>query len=159
MSNKLFVGGLAWATSDDTLRQHFETFGDVSEAKVITDRDTGRSRGFGFVTFNSADDASSAMQNLDGSELDGRRIRVDKATERGGGGGGRGGRGPAAAAAAATAAAAVAAATVVAAADRAGNRSPYDVRAEPSVPRAFVVGARERRKTAHVAYSAQSCSV
>ena len=94
MSNKLFVGGLAWATSDDTLRQHFETFGDVSEAKVITDRDTGRSRGFGFVTFNSADDASSAMQNLDGSELDGRRIRVDKATERGGGGGGRGGRGP-----------------------------------------------------------------
>ena len=51
MSNKLFVGGLAWATSDDTLRQHFETFGDVSEAKVITDRDTGRSRGFGFVTW------------------------------------------------------------------------------------------------------------
>ena len=94
MGNKLFVGGLAWATDDNTLRSHFEQFGEVSEAKVITDRDTGRSRGFGFVTFNEDDSASTALNELNGSELDGRTIRVDNAQERsGGGGGGRGGGG------------------------------------------------------------------
>ena len=91
MSNKLFVGGLAWATTDDSLRAHFEPFGEVTDAKVITDRDTGRSRGFGFVTFAEGDSAASAQSELHGTELDGRSIRVDQATERGGGGGGRGG--------------------------------------------------------------------
>ncbi len=98
MSSKLFVGGLAWATSDDSLRAHFEQFGEVTEAKVITDRDTGRSRGFGFVSFSDTGSADSARDELNGSELDGRTIRVDTATERrprsggGGGGGGGGGR-------------------------------------------------------------------
>jgi RNA recognition motif-containing protein len=95
MSNKLFVGGLAWATSDDGLREAFEAFGEVSDAKVITDRETGRSRGFGFVTFANGDDAKAAMEAMDGSELDGRRLNVNEARERsrGGGGGGRGGYG------------------------------------------------------------------
>ncbi len=94
MSNKLFVGGLAWATTDDGLRSAFERFGPLTEAKVIHDRDTGRSRGFGFVTFEAASDAATAMDEMDDSELDGRSLRVNEAQEkRGGGGGGGGGRG------------------------------------------------------------------
>ena len=97
MSSKLFVGGLAWATRDETLKAHFEQCGEVTDAKVIMERDTGRSRGFGFVTFADAETASKARDTLNGSDLDGRSIRVDTATERpdrgGGGGGGRGGRG------------------------------------------------------------------
>jgi len=95
MSGKLFVGGLAWATTEETLRSHFESCGEVVEAKVITDRETGRSRGFGFVTFAEAEQAQAAIEELSDSELDGRTIRVDSANERsgGGGGGGRGGRG------------------------------------------------------------------
>ena len=95
MSSKLFVGGLAWATKDDSLRAHFEAHGEVTEAKVITERDTGRSRGFGFVTFADESSAASAKEELHGSELDGRTIRVDIATDKrsGGGGGGRGGYG------------------------------------------------------------------
>ena len=74
MSSKLFVGGLAWATSDESLHAHFEQFGEVTEAKVITDRDTGRSRGFGFVTFAEESSASEAQSALHGTELDGRTI-------------------------------------------------------------------------------------
>jgi cold-inducible RNA-binding protein len=91
MSSKLFVGGLAWATTESSLTDHFSAFGDVVEAKVITDRDTGRSRGFGFVTYGDAESAKKAVEGLNGSELDGRPIRVDLATERTGGGGGGGG--------------------------------------------------------------------
>ncbi len=93
MSNKLFVGGLAWATTDDGLRNAFEQYGEVTDAKVILDRDTGRSRGFGFVTFADSQDATSAMDAMNGSELDGRTLNVNEAQERrgGGGGGGRGG--------------------------------------------------------------------
>ncbi|RMG99875.1 MAG: RNA-binding protein [Deltaproteobacteria bacterium] len=93
MSNKLFVGGLAWATDDQGLRAAFERFGPVTEAKVITDRDTGRSRGFGFVTFAEAQDARTAIGEMNGAELDGRNLRVNEAEDRrrGGGGGGRGG--------------------------------------------------------------------
>ena len=94
MSKKLFVGSLSWDTTDDGLRQAFERFGEIVEAKVITDRDTGRSRGFGFVTFDDADAAQNAVGEMDGAELDGRRIKVDVAQDRGRGGGrGRGGRG------------------------------------------------------------------
>jgi cold-inducible RNA-binding protein len=97
LSKKLFVGGLSWDTTDDSLRTAFQEFGPVTDAKVITDRDTGRSRGFGFVTFTEASDAEAAMSSMDGAELDGRRIRVNEAENnddrRGGGGGGRGGRG------------------------------------------------------------------
>jgi len=82
MSKKLFVGGLAWATSDDGLRNAFEPFGEVAEAKVITDRDSGRSRGFGFVTFEEPAAAESAISALDGQELDGRAIRVNVAEEK-----------------------------------------------------------------------------
>jgi len=90
MSDKLFVGGLSWDTTDDALERAFGEFGAVSEAKVITDRETGRSRGFGFVTFANGADAATAMQKMDGSVLDGRTIRVNEANERpSGGGGGR----------------------------------------------------------------------
>lgn len=91
MSKKLFVGGLAWATDDNGLREAFEPFGEVVEAKVIMDRDTGRSRGFGFVTYAEADSATNAVNEMNGASLDGRSIRVDLAIEkqRGGGGGRR----------------------------------------------------------------------
>jgi RNA recognition motif-containing protein len=95
MSNKLFVGGLSWGTDDQALTAAFETFGTINEAKVISDRDTGRSRGFGFVTFSDAAAATAAIEKMDGTELDGRSIRVNLAEDkpRGGrgGGGGRGG--------------------------------------------------------------------
>lgn len=94
MGNKLFVGGLAWATDDDSLRNAFEQFGTVTDSKVITDRETGRSRGFGFVTLSSSDEAQRAIAEMDGQNLDGRSIRVNEAQERaprGGGGGNRGG--------------------------------------------------------------------
>ncbi|MBX2796497.1 MAG: RNA-binding protein [Myxococcales bacterium] len=91
--NKLFVGGLAWATRDDDLYTAFGQYGEVTDAKVVLDRDTGRSRGFGFVTFKSAEDAASARSAMDGATLDGRTIRVDEAQDRRGGGGGGGGRG------------------------------------------------------------------
>lgn len=82
MSKKLFVGGLSWSTNDEGLRSAFERFGSVSEAKVIMDRDTGRSRGFGFVTFEDDEDAQNAISSLDGADLDGRKIKVNEAQER-----------------------------------------------------------------------------
>ena len=95
MSKKLFVGGLAWATDDQGLRAAFEQFGPVADAKVITDRDTGRSRGFGFVTFDDGAAADTAIEQMNGAQLDGRTLNVDEARDRrgGGGGGGGGGRG------------------------------------------------------------------
>ena len=78
MSKKLFVGGLSWGTSDEGLRAAFEQFGEVSDAKVITDRETGRSRGFGFVTFENGADADKAMDAMNGSELDGRTLNVKR---------------------------------------------------------------------------------
>ncbi|MEM6955852.1 MAG: RNA-binding protein [Myxococcota bacterium] len=89
MSKKLFVGSLSWGTSDDGLREAFERFGEVTDAKVITDRDTGRSRGFGFVTFSDASAADTAMEEMNGSQLDGRTLNVNEAQDRRGGGGGR----------------------------------------------------------------------
>ncbi len=100
MTKKLFVGGLSWNTNDDGLRQAFERFGNVDEAKVITDRETGRSRGFGFVTFAEMEAAKSAVGEMNGTTLDGRSIKVNEAEEkprnsapRGGGGGFGGGGG------------------------------------------------------------------
>jgi cold-inducible RNA-binding protein len=93
MSKKLFVGGLSWDTSDDSLHDAFSGFGEVTEAKVITDRETGRSRGFGFVTFADASAGDEAIGKMDGSNLDGRTIRVNEAQQRSGGGGRRGGGG------------------------------------------------------------------
>ncbi|KAF2281298.1 RNA-binding domain-containing protein [Westerdykella ornata] len=91
--SKLFIGGLAWHTDDATLRQKFEEFGQVEEAVVVKDRDTGRSRGFGFVRYAQESEADTAMQNMNNVEFDGRMIRVDKASDRGAGGGGRSGGG------------------------------------------------------------------
>jgi RNA recognition motif-containing protein len=98
MSKKLFVGSLSWGTNDEALRDAFAPYGEINEAVVITDRDTGRSRGFGFVTFEDDEAADKAIAALNGTELDGRTIRVDvaqaKERNRGGGGGGyRGGGG------------------------------------------------------------------
>ncbi len=81
MQKKLYVGNLAWSTDNAGLENAFGAFGEVEEAKVITDRDTGRSRGFGFVTFVNEDDAHKALE-LDGSDLDGRPIRVNEAIDK-----------------------------------------------------------------------------
>ncbi|PHH63146.1 hypothetical protein CDD82_1928 [Ophiocordyceps australis] len=92
--SKLFIGGLAWHTEEATLRQKFEEFGAVEEAVVVKDRDTGRSRGFGFVRYAQEGDAQNAIAAMNNVEFDGRTIRVDKASDngpRGGYGGGRGG--------------------------------------------------------------------
>jgi RNA recognition motif-containing protein len=89
MSKKVFVGGISWGTTEDGLRGAFERFGEIISATVVTDRDTGRSRGFGFVEFTEASAADQAIAELDGTELDGRTIRVNEAHDkpRGGGGG------------------------------------------------------------------------
>jgi len=89
--SKLFVGGLAWHTDENALRQKFEEFGAVEEAVVVKDRDTGRSRGFGFVRYGQESDADAAIAAMNNVEFDGRTIRVDKASDRGSGGGGGGG--------------------------------------------------------------------
>jgi RNA recognition motif-containing protein len=86
MPVRLFVGGLAFTTSTDGLRDAFARFGPVQSAAVMTDRETGRSRGFGFVEMASEQEAERAISALNGSSLDGRMIRVDKATPRGAGG-------------------------------------------------------------------------
>jgi RNA recognition motif-containing protein len=83
---RLFVGGLAFTTSTDGLRAAFARFGPVQSAAVMTDRETGRSRGFGFVEMASEEEAEKAISGLNGSSLDGRMIRVDRATPRGAGG-------------------------------------------------------------------------
>lgn len=79
---KLFVGGLPFSTTDEELADAFAPFGTVASAKVITDRETGRSRGFGFVEFDSDDEGKAAVAGLDGKELGGRTIHVSEARER-----------------------------------------------------------------------------
>ncbi|MDA1281835.1 MAG: RNA-binding protein [Chloroflexi bacterium] len=98
MGKKLFVGSLAWETDSSGLKTAFERFGDIEEATVISDRETGRSRGFGFVTFTEEGPVQQAISEMDGSDLDGRPIVVNEAKEQaprsgGGGGGYRGGGG------------------------------------------------------------------
>ncbi len=75
----LYVGNLPFTATDDQLRAVFEPFGEVTSAQVVTDRETGRSRGFGFVEMPSADEARAAMQALDGTDLSGRSLRVNEA--------------------------------------------------------------------------------
>ncbi|HVX24473.1 MAG TPA: RNA-binding protein [Candidatus Saccharimonadales bacterium] len=82
MATKLFVGSLAWATNDDALKAAFEAVGTVVSANVITDRDTGRSKGFGFVEMSSDDEAKAAVEKLNNSDLDGRTITVSEARPR-----------------------------------------------------------------------------
>ena len=81
MSSKLFVGGLSWNTSEETLQDTFKEYGEVLEAKIVIDRYSGRSRGFGFVTFATHDDAQNAITKMDGSVLDGRTLAVNEARE------------------------------------------------------------------------------
>lgn len=85
MPVKLFVGGLSFTTSNDSLRAAFARYGVVESAAVMTDRETGRSRGFGFVEMATTEEAERALGGLNNTNLDGRTIRVDKATPRGSG--------------------------------------------------------------------------
>jgi len=100
MGNKLYVGNLAYSVRDESLQQAFGEFGTVTSAKVMMDRDTGRSKGFGFVEMGSDAEAQAAINGMNGQPLEGRAIVVNEARPReerpggfGGGGGGRGGYG------------------------------------------------------------------
>jgi len=86
MGNRLYVGNLSFSATDQTLRDAFAQHGDVTDVHVVVDRMTGRSRGFGFVTMGSANEASAAIQAMNGADLDGRALKVNEAEERPGGG-------------------------------------------------------------------------
>jgi cold-inducible RNA-binding protein len=100
MATNLFIGSLSWGVTDDMLKDFFSAAGTVVSARVITDRDSGRSKGFGFVEMSSDEEAKKAVDELNNKELDGRPITVSEARPReerprgsfGGGGGDRGGR-------------------------------------------------------------------
>lgn len=97
MNNKLFVGGLSFNTTENSLQDAFAAHGTVNEVNLITDKMTGKSKGFGFVTMSSEQEAQSAIDSLNGKSLDGRNLTVNVARPReerpAGGGGGRGGFG------------------------------------------------------------------
>jgi RNA recognition motif-containing protein len=94
MAQKLFIGGLAFSTSTERLREVFAAAGQVESAAVVTDRETGRSRGFGFVEMATAEEADQAIAQFNGKDVDGRQLRVEKAaatgTRNGGSGSSRG---------------------------------------------------------------------
>jgi RNA recognition motif-containing protein len=98
MGNKLYVGNLAYSVRDESLQAAFAQFGTVTSAKVMMDRETGRSKGFGFVEMSSATEAQAAINAMNGQPLEGRAVVVNEARPReerpGGFGGGGGGRGP-----------------------------------------------------------------
>jgi cold-inducible RNA-binding protein len=91
MGHKLFIGGLAFSTSDERLREVFTQAGPVESASVVKDRDTGQSRGFGFVEMMSAEAAAEAVKKFDGQQVDGRTLKVEAANSKGAGGAGGGG--------------------------------------------------------------------
>jgi hypothetical protein len=97
MSTRLYVGNLSFQTSEPALNEAFAQYGEVTECVIVLDRETGRSRGFGFVAMSTADEAKAAIDGMNGASLDGRQLRVNEAEPRreggGGGGGGRGGFG------------------------------------------------------------------
>jgi RNA recognition motif-containing protein len=93
MGKKIYVGNLSYGVSDSDLQQMFEAHGTVQSAQVIMDRDTGRSKGFGFVEMGSDQEAQAAIAALNGKEMDGRNLTVNEARPKEGGGGGRGGSG------------------------------------------------------------------
>jgi RNA recognition motif-containing protein len=100
MGNRLYVGNLSFNATNDTVRAAFSAFGEITDVHVVSDRETGQSRGFGFVTMGTADAAQKAIAEMNGAMLDGRALKVNEAEERqggggrgGGGGGGGGGRG------------------------------------------------------------------
>ena len=96
MSTKIYVGNLPWRATDEQLAEMFGAHGEVTEARIINDRETGRSRGFGFVTMVAADAAQNAIRALNGFSMQGRALVVNEAREASGGGGGfrRGPGGP-----------------------------------------------------------------
>lgn len=94
MTSNLYVGNLPFEVTEEELRELFQGYGEVASAKVITDRETGRARGFGFVEMQQAEDAQKAIEGLDGQDFKGRNLKVNVAKPRenrtgGGGGGGR----------------------------------------------------------------------
>jgi len=94
MNTRLYVGNLSFNTTADGVRTAFQQFGTVSDVHLVTDRETGRSRGFAFVTMGTTEEAGKAIEGMDGKTLDGRPLRVNEAEQRqarGGGGGGGGG--------------------------------------------------------------------
>src|SRR5512144_628950 len=94
MHTRLYVGNLSFNTNADGVRTAFQEFGTVSDVHLVSDRETGRSRGFAFVTMGTPEEASKAIEGMDGRTLDGRPLRVNEAEQRqqrGGGGGGGGG--------------------------------------------------------------------
>jgi len=102
MGNRLYVGNLSFQADADTIRTAFSEFGEVTDVHLVSDRETGQSRGFGFVTMGSSDSAIKAIARMNGAMLEGRALKVNEAEERqsgggrggfGGGGGGGGGRG------------------------------------------------------------------
>lgn len=100
MGKKLYVGNLSFNSTEETLTNAFSECGTVESARLITDRDTGRSKGFGFIEMSTDEEAQAAIEKFDGQEVDGRNIRVNEAkpqeprnNNRGGFGGGRGGHG------------------------------------------------------------------
>jgi cold-inducible RNA-binding protein len=96
VGKKLYVGNLSYDTSDSKLQEMFEEFGGVQSAQIIMDRETGRSKGFGFVEMGSEEEAKAAINGLNGKEIGGRVLTVNEARpreDRGGGGGGRSGGG------------------------------------------------------------------
>ncbi len=94
MGTRLYVGNLSFSSTVESLRAAFTESGEVVDAHIVKDRDTGRSRGFGFVTMSTEDQARKAIEAMNGAMLDGRPLKVNEAQERtGGGGGGGGGRG------------------------------------------------------------------
>ena len=93
MAHKLFIGGLSFSTTEERLRELFAGAGTVESAAVVTDRDTGRSRGFGFVEMATAEDAAEAVKKFNGQNVDGRTLKVELANPSGSGGGRGGGGG------------------------------------------------------------------
>lgn len=87
MAQKLFVGGIAFITTEEGLQEFFAQAGEVASAAIVTDRDTGRSRGFGFVEMTNAEGAQRAVADLNGRDLDGRSLKVEIAKPKVGGGG------------------------------------------------------------------------
>lgn len=85
--SNLYIGGLSYDTREEDLERAFDKFGQIAAARIITDRDSGRSRGFGFVQYEKAEDAEDAVKDMDGAELDGRNISVNVARDKSRGGG------------------------------------------------------------------------
>jgi RNA recognition motif-containing protein len=93
MGNRLYVGNLSFNANAETLRSTFAEFGGVTDVHLVADRETGQSRGFGFVTMDSPAAAAKAIAQMNGASVDGRTLKVNEAEERSSGGGGRGGGG------------------------------------------------------------------